>query len=212
VTATGHDATVDAARPPFLNIENFLVPKASLVMLPEADQIYRARIAAGGRGRPSERCLPHSIPDAMLIPEQTFKILQSPAGTAILYEEFNYYRQIATDGRTHPKELAPAWFGYSVGKWDADTLVVDTRGFNDQTWLDDIGHPHSDAMQTIERFRRIDVGHMELLVTVNDPKSYRQPFTIQVNLRLLPDTDLIEHICDNEKDRQHIEAATAAAR
>jgi hypothetical protein len=193
------DPTTNGAPPPFLNIENFLLPGSSLVMLPEAERLYRARIAASGAGRPSERCLPHGIPDAMLIPEQTFKILQSPHGMAILYEEFNYYRQIATDGRSHPKELAPTWFGYSVGTWDGDTLVVDTRGVNDQTWLDDVGHPHSDAMRTTERFRRINVGQMELLVTIDDAKSYRQPFTVRIDLRLLPDTDLIEHICDNEK-------------
>jgi len=135
----------------------------------------------------------------MLIPGQPFKILQASQGMAILYEEFNYYRQIATDGRSHPKELAPTWFGYSVGKWDGDSLVVDTRGFNDQTWLDDMGHPHSDAMRTTERFRRIDFGHMELLVTIDDPRSYREPFTMRIDLRLIPDTELIEHICENEK-------------
>jgi len=185
--------------PPFLNIENFLVEGSSFTMLPAAQELYRARRAADSDGRPTERCLPHGIPDAMLIPDQPFKILQSPAGMALLYEEFNVYRQVAMDGRSHPNEMVPTWLGYSVGRWDGDTLVVETKGFNDQTWLDDWGHPHTDAMRTIERFHRLDVGRMELLVTIEDAKAYRVPFTIRINLRLLPDTDLIEHICENEK-------------
>jgi hypothetical protein len=199
VVTNERNPTTDGAPPSFLNIENFLVEGSSVQMLPAAEQLYKARRAADSGGRPSERCLPHGIPDAMLIPGQTFKILQSPAGMAILFEEFNIYRQIATDGRAHPKEMAPTWLGYSVGRWEGDTLVVETKGFNDQTWLDDWGHPHTEALRTVERFRRLDVGRMELLVTVEDSKAYRVPFTIRLNLRLLPDTDLIEHFCENEK-------------
>ena len=150
----------------------------------------------------SARCLPHGIPDAMLIPAD-FKIVQNPGLTLILYEEFNHYRQIFTDGRPHPKDRNPAWFGYSIGKWNRDAFVVDTVGFNDQSWLDDHGHPHTDALHTTERFRRRDFGHMELQVTIDDPNAYTAPWTATIQFRLLPDTELIEDVCDNEKDAPH---------
>jgi hypothetical protein len=95
--------------------------------------------------------------------------------------------------------------GYSVGKWDGDMLVVDTAGFNDRSWLDAFGHPHSEAMHVTERFHRRDFGHMEVQITVDDPTMYTKPFSIKIEQRLLPDTDLIESICmENEKDRAHI--------
>ena len=90
--------------------------------------------------------------------------------------------------------------GYSTGRWDGDTLVVDTVGFNDRSWLDRMGHPHSDALHVIERFRRRDAGHLDVEVTIDDPKAYTKPWTVRVNQRLLVDTDLIEFVClENEK-------------
>jgi hypothetical protein len=93
--------------------------------------------------------------------------------------------------------------GSSVGKWEGDAFVVETRGFNDLSWLDDFGHPHTDRLKTTERFHRINVGELELLITIDDPDSYSKPWTAKVNLRLLPDTDLIEDVCDNERDNAH---------
>jgi len=186
----------------FFNIENFLAPGQSISMTPAAESLYRQRRQTFGAGRPSERCLPHGIPDAMLIPVE-FKIVQTPGLTLILFEEFNHYRQILTDGRPHPADMNPAWFGYSIGKWERDTFVVDTVGFNDQTWLDDHGHPHTDALHTIERFRRRDFGHMEIQVTIDDPKAYTTPWTAVIQFGLKPDTELIEDVCDNEKDAAH---------
>jgi hypothetical protein len=187
---------------PFFNIENFLADGSVLSMTAEADALFKRRRQTFGAGRPSERCLPHGIPDAMLIPVQ-FKIVQGPGLTLILFEEFNHYRQIFTDGRRHPKDQNPTWLGYSIGTWDGDTFVVDSVGFNDQTWIDDHGHPHSDRMHTIERFRRRDFGHMDLELTVDDPKSYTKPWTAVIQLRLDADTELIEDLCDNEKDAAH---------
>ncbi len=100
----------------------------------------------------------------------------------------------------------PTWFGYSIGKWEGDTFVVDSRGFNDKSWMDDSGLPHTEALHTIERFRRVDFGHMELELTIDDPKAYTRPWTVPFQLVLLPDTDLIESICDNEKDNAHMTA------
>jgi len=187
----------------FMNLENALVPGSAISMRPSAEAIYRERRRIESAGRPSERCLPHSIPDAMVIPGVPLKIVQSPGLTLILYEEFARFRQIFTDGRQFPSDLNPAWMGSSVGKWEGDTLVVETRGFNDQSWLDDFGHPHTEALKTAERFHRINVGELEVLITIDDPNSYTKPWTVKIDLRLLPDTDLIEDVCDNERDHAH---------
>ena len=189
--------------PPFMNIENFLTADSSIVMLPAAEALYREHGRLLGAGRPSERCLPHGIPDAMLVPGQPFKIVQTSGLTLILFEEFNHYRQVFTDGRPYPADFTPSWLGSSTGRWNGDTFIVETAGFNDQTWLDDSGHPHSDALRTTERFRRINAGSMELLITFNDSKAYAKPWTIHLNLRLAADSDLIEDVCDNEQDSAH---------
>ena len=133
-----------------------------------------------------------------------WKIVQTPPVTLILFEEMNHYRQVFTDGRGFPKDMNPAWFGYSIGKWEGDAFVVNTTGFNDQTWLDDPGHPHTDAMDVTERFRRRDFGHLEIDITVDDPKAYTKPWTVTARFDLVPDTELIENICENEKDAQHM--------
>ena len=187
------------------NLTDWLAKGSEIRMLPWAEALFRERLEKNlGGGRPSERCLPHGIPDAML-PGVNFKFVQTPGLTVLLYEEFNHYRQIFTDGRPFPdNDPQPTWFGYSTGKWDGDTFVVDSMGFNDQTWLDDSGHPHTEAMRTTERFRRVDFGHMDLTVTIDDPKAYTKPWSVNIPLRLLPDTDLLEDVCDNERDSSHI--------
>jgi hypothetical protein len=114
-------------------------------------------------------------------------------------------RQIFTDGRKHPSDPDPSWLGYSAGNWEKDTLVVDTVGFNDRTWLDAFGHPHSESLHVVEQLRRRDFGHMDLQVTFEDPKMYTKPVTVKYSQTLLPDTDLLEYVCtDNEKDRAHL--------
>jgi hypothetical protein len=181
-----------------------LVDGSSIAMQPWAEALFKERSEKNlGGGRPSERCLPHGIPDAML-PGALFKFIETPGVTLLLYEEFNHYRQIFTDGRPFPDDPQPTWFGYSVGRWEGDTFVVETRGFNDQTWLDDSGHPHTEAMYTTERFRRKDFGHMDLIVMIDDAKAYAKPWSVSIPLQLLPDTELIEDVCDNERDSVHI--------
>ena len=123
---------------------------------------------------------------------------------AMLFESYHSYRQIFTDGRPFPEDREPAWYGYSIGKWDKDTLVVDTVGINEATWLDDNGHPHSDALQVTERFRRVDFGHMDVQITIDDPKAYKRPWTVRLAWELMPDTDLLDWVCENEKDTAHI--------
>jgi hypothetical protein len=169
---------------------------------PEAVEIQRRRT---GVDFPSTHCLPLGIPLASLLSEPV-KIVQSPKLIAILYEADDKHRQIYTDGRTLPKEFdQPAWLGYSVGHWDRDTLVVETAGFNDKTWLDIIGHPHSDALRVVERYHRPDFGHMDVEMTFDDPKMYTKPFTIKVTDELWADSDIFEFFCnENEKDRSHM--------
>jgi hypothetical protein len=99
--------------------------------------------------------------------------------------------------------MNPAWMGYSIGKWDRDTFVVDTIGFNDRSWLDDAGHPHSEDLHTIERFRRLDFGHMEMEVRIEDRTAYTEPWSVTLRFALQPDTELIEDVCDNERDMTH---------
>jgi hypothetical protein len=185
------------------NLTWYMPKGAEIPMRPEAQALFKQRAANLGGGRPSQHCLPHGIPDAMLYGGPV-KFVQTPGLTLFLYEEFDHYRQIFTDGRPFPKDPEPTWFGYSIGKWDGDAFVVESMGFNDKTWLDDTGHPHTDAMRTTERFRRRDFGHMDMLLTIDDPKAYTKPWSVTIGFGLLPDTDLIENICENEKDSAHI--------
>jgi hypothetical protein len=169
-------------------------------MRPEAAEIFHRR-ATGVENR--EVCLPVGIPIAGLVSEAT-KIVQSPRLTVILYESDGSNRQIYTDGRVLPKEFEqPSWLGYSAGKWVGATLVVETAGFNDKTWLDVGGHPHSEALRIVERYHRRDFGHLDVEMTFDDPRMYTKPFTIQYTDELLADSDIFENICENEKDRAH---------
>jgi len=170
---------------------------------PWAEAVYKARGENNSKGTPSERCLPHGIVKAVSVPEP-FKIVQTPALILVLHEEFNHHRQIFTDGRRMPERRAPTWFGYSRGTWEGDTLVIDTTGFVNDTWLDFRGHPATDALHLVERYRRRDFGHLEIQFTIDDPKAYLRPWNVTMTFDLLPDTELIEHICENERDAARI--------
>lgn len=155
-------------------------------------------------------CLPDGVPHADLLPEP-FKIIQTPGELLMLYEVETIFRQVFTDGRKQPADPAPSWLGYSVGRWDGDALVIDTKGFNDRSWLDARGHGHSEEMRVEERFQRRDFGHLDVAVTLEDPKVFTKPFTIRFAERLLPDTDVFEHICaEDEKDAAHTAKAPPA--
>ncbi len=154
---------------------------------------------------PTARCLPAGIPFGQLLPAP-FKIVQTPALTLFLRNEVDgTVRQIYTDGRKVPADPEPLWLGYSVGRWDAGTFVVDTTGFNDKSWFDAFGHPHSEALHVTERYHRRDFGHMEARITIEDPRTYTKPVTIQVMYLLIPDTDVLDSYCtENEKDNPHL--------
>jgi hypothetical protein len=171
--------------------------------LPWAEAYFKKIQTGNGAGRPQEKCLPHGITDYDALP-MPIKIVQTPGNIVILYEAYNHFRQVFMDGRALPKDPQPTWMGYSVGKFEGDTLVVDSNGFNDQTWLDDGGHPHTEALRVTERLRRRDFGHIDLQLIVEDPKAYTKPWGATLRLNLLPDDELIENICENEKDFEHI--------
>jgi hypothetical protein len=181
---------------------NILLDLKPEVERPAAADIRRRRNPSSF---PSNNCLPLGIPLDVLV-DAPSKIVQSAGLIVILLEVDGTHRQIYTDGRELPKEVAqPSWLGYSVGKWEGDTLVMETAGFNDKTWLDAIGHPHSEALRLVERYRRRDFGHMDVEMTFDDPQMYTKPFTITFTNELLASSDVFEYVCnENEKDRAHI--------
>jgi len=134
-----------------------------------------------------------------------YKFVQAPSLMIILQEAgTDAFRQIFMDGRDLPKDPNPSWYGYSVGRWDGDSLIADTIGFNDKTVLDPFRHPHTEALHITERLRRRDFGHLELQQTYDDPGAYARPWTITLNLELDPDNEILESFCnENERDRVH---------
>ena len=171
------------------------------LLRPEAAALVKERL---GRSSPGQNCLPGGIPFAMLI--TPFKILQASREIVMLFEHPDPPRQIHTDGRPLPKDPQPSWQGTSSGRWQGQTLVVETVGFNGRSWLDVFGHPRSESMHLTERYTRRDFGHMDVEMTFDDPKYYIRPFTVKLPMRLIPDSgDVFEEVCENEKDRAHLE-------
>jgi hypothetical protein len=188
-----------------LNILADFKPEESPIR-PHAAELFRKNSEKRGTASPTAKCLPQGVPRADLFNYLPYKIIQDPRIIVVLYELDDMYRQIYTDGRKLPADPQPSWLGYSIGHWEGDTLVVDAAGFNDKSWLDVAGHPHSEEMRVQERFHRRDFGHMDLSVTVDDPKMYTTPFTVKVNQVLIPDSDVLENVCnENEKDQPHLE-------
>jgi hypothetical protein len=184
-------------------LANIAADEGEAPFQPWAEALYKERVANLGKDRPSGRCLPHAVPDNMMVRSGPFKIIQTPGVIVILFEEMNHFRQIFMDGRGFPEIKEPSWLGYSIGKWEGDTLVVETIGFHDRSWLDNPGHPHSDAMRVTERFKRRDFGHMDIQITIDDPKAYTRPWSANARFDLAPDSELLESICENEKDYEN---------
>jgi hypothetical protein len=156
------------------------------------------------REDPDANCLPQGVPKIDAAPAP-WKIVQAPGFIVVVYEAFNLWRQIFMDGRSLAQDLNPTWMGYSTAKWDGDALVVDTRGFNGKAWLDQLGRPSTDALHVTERFRRKDFGNMDIQITIDDPKAYTKPWTVNESVHLLPETELLEFICnENNRDVEHL--------
>jgi hypothetical protein len=178
--------------------------KEGLPYQPWAADLVKSRRAANARDDPQTRCLPRG---ALRIHTDALykKFIQIPSLLIILAERNATYRQIFTDGRPLPDDPNPSWNGYSSGKWEGDTLVVQTNGFRDDMWLDSSGSPLTSAAKVTERFRRPSFGKLEIEITVDDPKAYTRPWTIRLNQPIVLDTDLLDYIClENEKDVVHL--------
>jgi hypothetical protein len=156
----------------------------------------------------SALCLPQGVPRMVAAPGQ-WRVIQNPEFIAIAYEAFGIlWRQIFLDGREVAADAPPTWMGYSTGRWDGDTLVVDTKGFNGKFWLDQQGKPTTDALHVVERYHRTDFSHMDIEITIDDAKAYTRPWTFMEHAHLLTDTELMEAICnENNLDLEHIPAA-----
>jgi len=141
-------------------------------------------------------CFPPGVPRVYLHPFP-LQIVQIPGQVTMLYEYDNLSRRIYTDGQPHNTDLPPTWMGDSIGKWEGDTLIVDTINFNDKTWLDRIGHPHSAALHLVERFRRVDPTNLQIELTIEDPKAYTKPWTAHLFYQLQPGWKLLEQFCED---------------
>jgi len=179
-----------------LNIASDLKPSDTQ---PWAETLYRERTETFGIDNPEYRCLPGIGPGISM---GMYKIFQTP--NAIAFFNGGDFRQVLTDGRDLPKDPNPTWAGYSVGRWDGDTLVIESAGFNDRTWLDMGGHPHTEALHVTERFRRNDFGHLDVKITFDDPKAYNKPWKVSMSAELITDTEVLEYVCnENERDVRH---------
>jgi hypothetical protein len=168
---------------------------------PWALKLAKEREATLFKDGPVITCLPDAEPSLT-------KIVQTP-GLIIMLRESLTYRQVFLDGRELPKDPNPDWMGYFVGRWEGDTLVVESTGYTDRKWLE-AGYPHTENMRITERFHRGDFGHLTVDATFSDPETYEKPWTRKTEMRYLPDTDLLEYVCaENEKDRVHLVGANS---
>jgi hypothetical protein len=163
---------------------------------PSAQALVRQREEDLRKDHMSVQCLPWG--PSYSNSARKVKVVQTPSLILFLDEELTY-RQIFMDGRSLESDPNPSWMGYSVGHWEGDTLVVESFGFNDKTWLDRYGHPHTEALRMTERYRRRDFGHMDIEITLNDPAIYARPWTVALNAELIADTDLLESVCNESK-------------
>ncbi len=193
------------ADPPKVRDATAGLKPGELSMTPWAEAIYNQRKdGAVSAQDPDANCLPQGVPKINSTPEP-FKIFQEPNVVVVLYEAFDQFRQFFMDGRELPKDPNPQWFGYSVAKWEGDTLVVESSGFNGKAWLDQVGHPSSASLRVTERFHRRDLGHMDVQATITDPIAYNKPWSYTQPLSLVVDIDLIELVCnENNTDIPHL--------
>jgi hypothetical protein len=185
------------------DITKGLKPGEQVVMLPAAEALMKTRKS---QDDPEANCLPTGVPRGAPYP---WRIVQTPTHYFMLFEgNIHSFRQIFMDGRKHPDDPDPTWYGHSTGKWDKDTFVIDTVGFNDKFWFDYLGHPHTERLHTIERYTRADLGNMTIEVTIDDPGAYTKPFTTVGRARLQPPGDeLLEYVCqENNIDLVHVNA------
>lgn len=178
-------------------------------LLPAAKELLEQRIKAAENGEPFpttlHACLPGGVPEMIFGSPYLMQFIESPGQVTILHEMFNLFRVIYMD-TPHPDaaDVVPTYMGHSVGRWQGDTLVVDTVGLTDRTSIDEVGMPHSDALHVVERYRRVDNNTLEIMVTLDDPKTFSQPWETKVTYRAAPaNTQYIEYICENNRSAEH---------
>jgi hypothetical protein len=194
-------------RPEFnpYNLDVIQDPKDEAIFRPAAEALFKQHLADFHRSDPITHCLPGGPLEILSAGGVTlYRIIQSPTMMGLLYERAAIYRQIFMDGRELPKDPNPTWMGYSVGHWEGDVLVIESAGFNDRTWLDRIGHPHSEDLRVTERFQRVDFGHMRFQITYDDPKTLTRPLSISMGVNYAPDTDMLETVCEEDRDADHL--------
>ncbi len=171
--------------------------------LPWVETLLRERAANNSKDAPGAHCLTRGVTAAgALFP---YKLVQTPTLLVMLFEDdIPSHRQVFLDGRGHPKDPNPSWMGHSIGHWEGDVLVIDTVGFNDRSWLDPQGHPHTERMRVTERLRRPDLGHLEIEFTIDDPGAYKKPWTMKRVADLDPGDEVGEYVCENNKDPEHM--------
>ena len=173
--------------------------KAEVPMTPWAAGIAKQRASRDHVDDPFGYCLPPGVPRIYFV-IGAFRIVSTPNVTAFLHETAAglMFRQVFTDGRPLPVVTEPTWLGYSVGRWEDETFVIQTEGFKDGGWLDtQVGRPHSDALRVTERLRRVDFGHIDLWITIDDPKAFVKPWDVRTVLTYQADTEILESFCDN---------------
>jgi hypothetical protein len=186
------------------NVAQDLEPDATQ---PSARSIFRERLLNFAKDSPMARCLPRGLAPLNAFGAVFQRIVQTPDVMTIVHGGDggnDALRMIFTDGRPLPKDPNPTWLGYSIGRWESDTLVVTTGGFNDRGWLDFYGHPQTESLRVTERFSRRDFGHMEYVMTLDDPAVFKAPLSLRMDKVLTPDVELVETICENEKDAGHL--------
>ena len=181
------------------------LPGGKLPYQPWAEKLFEERHAVLSIDDPHVRCLPDNPPRSWTLPHLT-KAIHNPKLLVLLYEVNAMYRQIFLDGRPFPEDMTPTWNGYSVGHWEGDTLVVETRGFRDDLWIDTWGSPMSSAAKMTEKFRRTNFGTLEIELTIDDPKTYTKAFTVNLTQTLEADTELADEFClEGEKDYERLQ-------
>jgi len=170
---------------------------------PWAEALFQERVRDSRKESPLAACMPVSVPFHNAF--NLTQIVQTPSLLVILYESPNSpHRTVYMDGRPLPTDPNPARLGYSIGRWEGDTLVIESAGFSDRGWLDSAGHPQTESLKLTERLHRRDFGHLEHEMIIDDPKVFTKPFSIKMNRTLAADTDLIEDVCENERDQSHM--------
>ena len=165
--------------------------------LPWAAALAKERVQANLKDAPHTRCLPQGFPVPGASTPWMTKFVQTRQLLVMLFEDAAGFRQVFLDGRSHPKDPNPTWLGHSIGRWEGDTLVIDTIGFNDRSWIN--AYPHTEQLHMIERYRRAEYGQLQIVVVFEDPGTFSRPWTMNLIWPLAPDEELAEFVCENNR-------------